>query len=311
MIGAPDAARIPRSVPGRAFARTGHGELHELQTAYAGSPSLLEADGEPPVAVHELRFGAPASAQSAREVTAATELERIVAATARAAAAAGLPEPVRAVGAAARADRPARRGRAARRRRGRPERGRDGRRRRRARAPAATPARGRPRGRRQRARLRHERQRQDDVPSHARPRARRAILAGRAPPLRPRLRDAWPARARAAPAHRRRRRGRGRGARRAALHDASSNARAAEAALRAPRRLHPLRVPAARRGRADRARRRAARRLRGVRGGVRACQPRRARRRAAAARRATGGRSASTSRSRPTAAAPCRTPLPG
>ncbi|MFN2465263.1 MAG: FtsK/SpoIIIE domain-containing protein [Candidatus Dormibacteria bacterium] len=37
VIGVPDAARIPRNWPGRAFARTGHRELTEFQAAYAGS----------------------------------------------------------------------------------------------------------------------------------------------------------------------------------------------------------------------------------------------------------------------------------
>ena len=43
VIEAPDAARIPRVAPGRAFALTGHGELHELQTAYVGSPPAARA----------------------------------------------------------------------------------------------------------------------------------------------------------------------------------------------------------------------------------------------------------------------------
>ena len=40
MIGVPDAARIPRGRPGRAYARTGHGELAELQTAYVGGTAV-------------------------------------------------------------------------------------------------------------------------------------------------------------------------------------------------------------------------------------------------------------------------------
>ncbi len=36
VIGVPDAAPIPRSLPGRAYAVTGHGELTEFQTAYVG-----------------------------------------------------------------------------------------------------------------------------------------------------------------------------------------------------------------------------------------------------------------------------------
>jgi S-DNA-T family DNA segregation ATPase FtsK/SpoIIIE len=39
VIGVPDAARIPRTWPGRAFARTGHRDLTEFQAAYAGAPT--------------------------------------------------------------------------------------------------------------------------------------------------------------------------------------------------------------------------------------------------------------------------------
>lgn len=41
VIAAPDAARIPRSMPGRAFARTGASELDEFQSAYVGAPAAL------------------------------------------------------------------------------------------------------------------------------------------------------------------------------------------------------------------------------------------------------------------------------
>ena len=41
VIAAPDAARIPRSMPGRAFARTGANELDEFQSAYVGAPAAL------------------------------------------------------------------------------------------------------------------------------------------------------------------------------------------------------------------------------------------------------------------------------
>ncbi|MET0740609.1 MAG: FtsK/SpoIIIE domain-containing protein [Candidatus Nanopelagicales bacterium] len=39
VLNAPDAARIPRSLPGRAYVRTGHGELHPFQTARVAGPA--------------------------------------------------------------------------------------------------------------------------------------------------------------------------------------------------------------------------------------------------------------------------------
>jgi DNA segregation ATPase FtsK/SpoIIIE, S-DNA-T family len=44
VIGVPEAARIPRERPGRAYARTGHGELTEFQTAYAGGSTGRSSD---------------------------------------------------------------------------------------------------------------------------------------------------------------------------------------------------------------------------------------------------------------------------
>ena len=44
VIGVPDAARISRARPGRAYARTGHGELTEFQAAYVGRPVEQVAD---------------------------------------------------------------------------------------------------------------------------------------------------------------------------------------------------------------------------------------------------------------------------
>lgn len=47
VLGRPDAARIPRSLPGRAYLRTGHAEVQAVQTAYVGGqrrsgPALAE-----------------------------------------------------------------------------------------------------------------------------------------------------------------------------------------------------------------------------------------------------------------------------
>jgi DNA segregation ATPase FtsK/SpoIIIE, S-DNA-T family len=58
VIGAPDAARIPRSLPGRAFALTGHGELTEFQAAYVGGLTQPRREG-PPVSVSDLAFSGP------------------------------------------------------------------------------------------------------------------------------------------------------------------------------------------------------------------------------------------------------------
>ena len=58
VIDAPDAARLPRSVPGRALARTGPSELTLFQAAYVGGrTSRGRADRG--VVVRELRFGVP------------------------------------------------------------------------------------------------------------------------------------------------------------------------------------------------------------------------------------------------------------
>jgi DNA segregation ATPase FtsK/SpoIIIE, S-DNA-T family len=81
VIGAPDAARIARDRPGRAFARTGHGELTELQTAYAGGVSRREADGGAGVVVRPFRFERerePLAPGASNEPGAATDLGLLV-----------------------------------------------------------------------------------------------------------------------------------------------------------------------------------------------------------------------------------------
>jgi S-DNA-T family DNA segregation ATPase FtsK/SpoIIIE len=90
VIGAADAARIPRGRPGRAFARTGHGELTELQTAYVGGISVAPRETRA-VVVRELPFesGREPAAVTADAGAPATDLQRIVAAVAEAAQAGG------------------------------------------------------------------------------------------------------------------------------------------------------------------------------------------------------------------------------
>jgi S-DNA-T family DNA segregation ATPase FtsK/SpoIIIE len=94
VIGAPDAARIPRDRPGRGFARTGHGELTEFQAAYAGGVTASRSRDRA-VLVRELRFeGAPAVLGDGR-VAGESDLARLVAAAVQAAEETGLPAPVR------------------------------------------------------------------------------------------------------------------------------------------------------------------------------------------------------------------------
>jgi DNA segregation ATPase FtsK/SpoIIIE, S-DNA-T family len=63
VIGAPDAARIPRSLPGRAYALTGHGELTEFQAAYVGGLTQPRREG-PPVSVSDLAFSGPVAGRT-------------------------------------------------------------------------------------------------------------------------------------------------------------------------------------------------------------------------------------------------------
>jgi S-DNA-T family DNA segregation ATPase FtsK/SpoIIIE len=91
VIGVPDAARIPRGRPGRAYARTGHGELAELQTAYVGG-GRPEAIGSA-VVIRPFTFGvARAELQRGQDDT-QTDLARLVDACAAAARAAAIEPP--------------------------------------------------------------------------------------------------------------------------------------------------------------------------------------------------------------------------
>ncbi len=310
VIGVPDAARIPRGRPGRAYARTGHGELAELQTAYVGG-GRPDGDRARRSSSRPFRFGSARAESPARRRTTPRPTSRaLVDACAAAARAAG--DRAAAVAVAA----------AARRRCSRSTRSRS--RRRDVESPCVGLARrAAAASGSARSTLDLEQEgsvlvygtsgaRQDGVPAHARARARGAVVAGRAPRLRARLRDPRAGAARGAPAHA----ARSSAARTRSAPSGSSrcSARRSSAASCCSRRRGVFtlsdyrRLPAAR---AVAAHPRAARRLRGLRRRLRAREPRRARRRAAAARRPRAARSACTSRSRPTAAARCRTRWPG
>jgi S-DNA-T family DNA segregation ATPase FtsK/SpoIIIE len=92
VIGDAAAARISKSLPGRAFVRTGHSELAELQSAYAGARTPVVA-GAATVSVADLVPGAPVEAESA-EPDGPTDLERIVAAVGAATERAELARPL-------------------------------------------------------------------------------------------------------------------------------------------------------------------------------------------------------------------------
>jgi S-DNA-T family DNA segregation ATPase FtsK/SpoIIIE len=97
VIGVPDAARIPRSRPGRAYALTGHGdrELTEFQTAYSGDVSPT-AEGPREPAVWEFDFGGNGHgpAQHVRIASRrATDLQELVRACCEAGASLGLAPP--------------------------------------------------------------------------------------------------------------------------------------------------------------------------------------------------------------------------
>jgi len=97
VIGVPDAARIARSRPGRAYALTGHGdrELIEFQTAYSGDISPT-AEGPHEPTVWEFEFGGTtrAPAQAVRSPSRqATDLQELVRACREAAAGLGLSSP--------------------------------------------------------------------------------------------------------------------------------------------------------------------------------------------------------------------------
>ena len=93
VIGVPEAARIPRERPGRAYARTGHGELAEFQTAYAGGRTGRRS-GDRSIRVRTLAFaGKERAAETAAGTEGETDLQLLVDATAAAAETLGLQRP--------------------------------------------------------------------------------------------------------------------------------------------------------------------------------------------------------------------------
>ncbi|HEV7753849.1 MAG TPA: FtsK/SpoIIIE domain-containing protein [Baekduia sp.] len=98
VIGARDAGRIPRSLPGRGLARTGHEELTAFQAAYAGGHSLVAATA-PAVMVRPFGFraepsaGASAGAAAAPPADEESDVRVLVRAIAAATEAAGISPP--------------------------------------------------------------------------------------------------------------------------------------------------------------------------------------------------------------------------
>jgi S-DNA-T family DNA segregation ATPase FtsK/SpoIIIE len=92
VIGAPDAARIPRDRPGRAYARTGHSELTQLQTAYVGGLTV-HATREATVVVRRFGFDTRGTAAKAAEESGETDLARLVVAAREAASMSGIEPP--------------------------------------------------------------------------------------------------------------------------------------------------------------------------------------------------------------------------
>jgi S-DNA-T family DNA segregation ATPase FtsK/SpoIIIE len=100
VIDAPDAARIAKSQPGRAYARLGHASLLPFQTARVGGRRISSnevADVEPPFVARltptELGGAVPQRATKKRRVADDTDLSAIVATLVEAAALSGIPRP--------------------------------------------------------------------------------------------------------------------------------------------------------------------------------------------------------------------------
>ena len=85
VIGVPDAARISRARPGRAYARTGHGELTEVQAGYVGRPVDEVAGSGPAILVEPFTLGETSAERDRTDEAEAgrTELTLIVAAAGR------------------------------------------------------------------------------------------------------------------------------------------------------------------------------------------------------------------------------------
>lgn len=93
IIGSPEAARISKSHPGRAYIRTGHEQLTEVQTAYVGGQTLgRPASGE--VTVTPVGFdGTPETTQGAMEQQGVSDAALLVENMVSAAVQAQIPSP--------------------------------------------------------------------------------------------------------------------------------------------------------------------------------------------------------------------------
>ncbi len=82
VINAKDAALLPRTLPGRAFARTGQAELTEVQVAYVGGHTISGDAAGQAVEVMDLKLGEAvrSGAPKAIDPDAATDLQALVAA---------------------------------------------------------------------------------------------------------------------------------------------------------------------------------------------------------------------------------------
>ncbi|HEX9888537.1 MAG TPA: FtsK/SpoIIIE domain-containing protein [Nitriliruptorales bacterium] len=93
LVGVPDAAHVPRDLPGRAYVRLGPGEVTPLQTAYASGRTDLD---DVPVRLRPWRPGAAATGSRRPHEGSSdqpTDLERLVGTLGRAAAAGRYREP--------------------------------------------------------------------------------------------------------------------------------------------------------------------------------------------------------------------------
>ncbi len=96
VIDRPDAAHIPKSIPGRAFIRTGHSDVQIVQSAYAGAISSGGPQRQP-TKVKDFAFGSGLRATAGGGSAAAddddrpTDLQRLVTAIGEANAQAGIP----------------------------------------------------------------------------------------------------------------------------------------------------------------------------------------------------------------------------
>lgn len=98
VVGVPDAARLPRTIPGRAYVRTGAGELALVQVAYAGATDVPTAQ-RAAILVTDIERGRVLRAERGAATTkptdaGSTDLERVVTAAIAGAEKLSLPAPV-------------------------------------------------------------------------------------------------------------------------------------------------------------------------------------------------------------------------